>query len=132
MEYVATRPQHLQGQTMTQLANQVEWTPELRSQLQNDHRNFPQVNACSRSPFSSTGQGQVEGALDQSATVQYPTVDREYAPPPRPCEVPPPEINKWGGYKKGFGGSRQRLSDYRRNSGWGNSRSEGSRRPYYY
>lgn len=125
LEYVATSPPYLAGQTMTQISNQVNWTPRLRAQLQNDHMYLPQTNACSRSPFSSTGGGQVGGAQDQAVVVRYPVFDREYVPPPSKCGVPlQPKNVKRGRSSSGYRSSSQSWGSSRQIfGGWGNARS---------
>lgn len=89
LEQVATSPPHLAGLSISQISNQVRWTPELRAQLQDDHRNLPKVKYCAKSPFLTKkgkkftkGRGMGPPSL---ASVLYPKVDKEYVPPPRHC-----------------------------------------------
>ncbi|CAL8125826.1 unnamed protein product [Orchesella dallaii] len=111
LDYAATSPAYLAGQTVATISDNVNWTPELRRELQQDHQFLPQVNACSRSPFSSTGEGQVAGSqvvgAEVTIEVSYPTGVVEYVPPPQ-SDCRNPVFGRSRGHGAGKGWSRGR------------------------
>lgn len=76
MDVVATSPARLEGLSIREISDRVDWTSELRAELQQDHMNLPQVNIC---PQISSITGMED---NRTSVVTPPRNVVEWIPPP--------------------------------------------------
>lgn len=88
MDFVATSPSYLEGMTIREISDMVEWTKELRSELQHDHMNLPQINLCTgvaAGPLIWGAAGDAVGIFSSGSglttEVTYPRGIKEWHPP---------------------------------------------------
>lgn len=81
LEFVATAPPHLAGMTVSQIADSayVNWTEDLRTQLQRDHIIHPQVEICPS--VTEAAAAILLGQTLPPRFVSFPTQIPQYQPP---------------------------------------------------